>query len=278
MNLNLLKIAVLLTCHNRKDNTLQCLSSFYAQQGLEINFTATIFLVDDGSTDGTAEAIETMFPSVKIIKGDGNLYWNRGMHLAWKTAAATGDFDYYLWLNDDTYLLNEAIETLLMTAFDKSIVCGSTHSLENTQITYGGFRKNPDRLVAPNGQFQPCDYLNGNCVLISKKVFGLVGNLDPIFQHALGDFDYSLRAKKMGITLYIAPKFVGVCERHTELPKWISPSASLSKRIKHLYSASSGCCPTEFFIFDKRHNGFLSACFHFLTIHLRVFVPSIWND
>jgi GT2 family glycosyltransferase len=270
-------IAVLLTCHNRKDKTLQCLYDLFHQQGLGIDFFVDVFLVDDGSTDGTAEAIKLMFPSVNIIQGDGNLYWNRGMHLAWKTAAITSDFDYYLWLNDDTFLFKDAIETVLMTKFNYGIVCGATTSTKNDIITYGGFTKNKDRLIIPNGAYQSCDYLNGNCVLISKETFGLVGNLDPIFQHALGDFDYGLRAKKMGIALYVAPKFIGICDTHTEIPKWMSASVKIKDRIKNLYSASSGCYPPEFFVYDKRHNGLLSACFHYFTIHLMVMFPSVIN-
>lgn len=41
-----------------------------------------VFLVDDESTDGTSEAIKSEFPEVSIIKGDGSLFWNRGMYTA----------------------------------------------------------------------------------------------------------------------------------------------------------------------------------------------------
>lgn len=57
----------------------------------------------------------------------------------------------------------------------------------------------------------------------------------------------------------------------------ISSLVSLKKRIKHLYSASSGCYPPEFFVYDKRHYGLFSACFHYFTIHLRVMLPSLGN-
>ena len=270
-------IAVLLTCHNRKDKTLQCLQALFTQQGLEVDYSIDVFLVDDASTDGTAEAIRSQFPKVTIISGDGNLYWNRGMHKAWETAANTNDYDYYLWLNDDTFLKNDALPILLKQTFNKAIVCGTTQSIQDQKATYGGYKKNPYRLISPNGRFQECDYCNGNCVLISKEVFRIVGNLDPVFHHALGDFDYGFRARKLGIAIYIAPFFIGTCEGHTEIPKWRSPSISLIARVKSLYSAASGCHPLEFFVIDSRQNGIFAAIFHFTTIHLRAIAPFLWK-
>jgi len=271
-------IAVLLTCHNRKDKTLQCLAALYNQQGLELEYAIEVFLVDDASTDGTSDAIASQFPKVIIIAGNGKLFWNRGMHKAWETASKTKNFDYYLWLNDDTFLYPTALHSLLTNKISDSIVCGATQSAISKQITYGGFKKNPHRLVIPDGTFQECDYCNGNCVLISRDVFSKVGNLDPVFQHALGDFDYSLRAKKLGIPLLVGPRIVGNCESHEAVPKWRDSTLPLFKRIKNLYSASSGCYPPQFFVFDKRHNGLFLACVHFFSIHLRALIPSLWKQ
>lgn len=268
-------IAVLLTCHNRKDKTLKCLDALYLQQGLEIDYEIEVFLVDDGSTDGTAEAIKAQFPKVNIIPGDGNLYWNRGMHKAWETAANTKDFDYYLWLNDDTFLYSTAVLGLVKNAAFESIICGTTHAAVSKQITYGGFKNN--QILNPNGQVQQCDYCNGNLVLISREIYEKVGNLDDYFHHAVGDFDYSLRARKLEFKLLVGPSFVGTCESHDFVPKWRDRTLPVFKRLKSLYTASSGCHPYEFFVFDKRHNGFFIACFHYLTIHLRAIVPSLWK-
>jgi GT2 family glycosyltransferase len=189
-------IAVLITCHNRKEKTLSCLQALFNQKDLGKEFILDVFLVDDGSTDGTSELITTQFPEVNIIQGTGNLYWNRGMHLAWQTAADTKDFDYYLWLNDDTFLVENAFEVLLKEKFPHAIVCGSTKSKVNNIATYGVYVTKPKTLLIPNGKFKEGDYCNGNCVLIPRSIFNKIGNLDPFFQHALGDFDYSLRARK----------------------------------------------------------------------------------
>jgi GT2 family glycosyltransferase len=270
-------IAVLLTCYNRKDKTLQCLAALYSQTAISEFYTIEVFLVDDASTDGTGEVVNKLFPQVNIIKGSGDLFWNRGMHLAWKTAVAKKEFDYYLWLNDDTFLEKSALQILFREKYPRAIVCGTTKSQLQRRATYGGYSGKPRKLVEPNDNYQKSDYCNGNCVLIPKEVFHKVGNLDPIFHHALGDFDYSLRARKMDVDIYVAPEYVGICESHDFVPKWQNSTITWTKRLKNLYTASSGCYPSEFFIFDNRHNGLLVACFHYFTIHLRAFVPSLWK-
>lgn len=87
-------IAVLLTVHNRREKTLNCLQNLFSQKvsgGYEIQ----IYLTNDGCTDTTAEAVEKDFPQVHIIKGNGNLFWNRGMWTAWNAAVKDKKYDYY---------------------------------------------------------------------------------------------------------------------------------------------------------------------------------------
>lgn len=200
------------------------------------------------------------------------------MHLAWKTAVESKDFDYYLWLNDDTFLFPNAFEVLLKEKFPNAIVCGTTKSYLTHKVTYGAFKTKIHKHLVPNGKYQLSDYCNGNCVLIPKAVFFKIGNLDPFFQHALGDFDYSMRARKNGIEIKLAPDFIGCCESHDSEPKWRSISLNISDRLKNLYHPLSGCHPVEYFYFDRRHNGLLLACLHFVTIHLRCFLPKLWRD
>lgn len=273
----ILDIAVLITCHNRKDKTLQCLQHLYQQQGLGKEFSLTVFLVDDGSTDGTSEAIKTKFSIVNKIQGDGTLYWNRGMHLAWKTAASTNDFDYYLWLNDDTTIFEDAINNTLNSSKSlkkESILCGCTQSFENQKITYGG-RKN-SVLLEPNGSLQQCDLINGNFVLIPKIIYNKVGMLDTLFHHGLGDHDYGLRAKKAGFDSFITSSFIGYCEQNNFVNMCFRQNVSVTKRLKHLYSPL-GVNPIVYFKYDKRHFGLKSAIKHFFSIHLQVLFPRLWK-
>ena len=60
-------IAILITCHNRKEKTIQCLEALFFQNGLGEQFNIEVFLVDDGCTDGTPEAISQNFQLVNNI-------------------------------------------------------------------------------------------------------------------------------------------------------------------------------------------------------------------
>lgn len=272
-------IAVLITCHNRKEKTLECLKALFNQNGLGESYLIKVFLVDDKCTDGTPEAIMQDFPQVNIINGNGELYWNRGMHLAWETAAAFKDFDYYLWLNDDTFLYEFAIQGILNaanTTNNETAICGSTFSKESQKISYGGNSDNGELLI-PNGNLQEVFSFNGNVVLIPKFVFSKVGILDKRFPHAIGDFDYALRIRKAKLKSFIVEDYVGTCEGSEKLPVWCSPIVPLIKRISSLYSPLGNSHPYYFFIFELRYYGIIVSLKHFMTIHLRLFFPKLWE-
>lgn len=270
-------VAVLITVHNRKENTLACLEHLFGAT-LPEQHSLEVFLVDDGSTDGTSGAVKEQFPQVNIIRGTGNLFWNRGMHLAWKTAAQTRNFDYYFWLNDDTLIFKDALKNLVKSCeFEKNqkIICGTTvDSVDKNKITYGG-RFKYKGLVSPTSHNQTCDYFNGNIVLIPKFVYNKIGNLDPTFTHSLGDFDYGLRAKKMGIESIVAHGVLGSCSLNRDLPVWLNPKISFKKRW-NTFRTPLGHNPEEYFIYERRHNGIFQAVFHYITNHLRVFFPFLW--
>ena len=272
-------IAVLLTVFNRREKTLKCLKSL-VDCSLPENHAIDIYLVDDGSSDGTHEAVAEQFPQVNIIRGTGNLFWNRGMHLAWKTAADRLEYDFYLWLNDDTIIHQDTVQELIACSESeqhRSIICGSTCAVNDPdEITYGGWRPE-NNILKPNGQKQCCDYVNGNILLVPKYVYSKVGTNDPVFHHAMGDFDYGARARKLGIHLIVAPKVLGVCDEHPTLDAWCNPETPILKRLKLLYTPL-GNHPIQHFIFERRHRGLWKSCFHFVTIHLRAIFPSFWKN
>lgn len=268
-------IAVLLTVHNRKEKTLCCLQNLFKQE-IPAGYQMDVYLTDDGCTDGTPEVIRIQYPQVHIIKGDGNLFWNRGMYIAWEVAAKSKDYDFYLWLNDDTFAYSEMLVSLLSlgeSKYGEAIIIGATLSTDHQSVSYGGWHNG--KLIEPKGQPVDADCINGNIVLVPRRVYHVLGNLDYYFTHSKGDFDYGMRAKKKGIKMYVAGKCLGECDLHESLDKWCDPTVPFKQRLKALYRPN-GMPPKETFHLDKRHHGLITALFHYVTIYIRCIFPKIW--
>lgn len=250
------EIAVLLACHNRKNKTLESLNKLFDGY-LPDHFRLKVFLVDDGSTDGTGQAVRNNFPGVTVINGTGNLFWNKGMRLAWETAARNADFDYYLWLNDDTLLDRNAITEMLICLEEggKRNNCGGLVTAAcrkgdlEPEFSYGGRTEAGD--VIPNGELQTCIYINGNAVLIPREVYRELGNLSPDYTHGMGDFDYGLRAIQKGFKCYTTKSFVATCPPNEGIPAWCNPEVPLKKRWKLLFSPL-GLNLKEYLLFRKK--------------------------
>lgn len=217
------RIAVALTCHNRKPLTLACLEAV-TQQAFDAQLD--IYLVDDGSTDATGDAVRAAHPGATVIDGDGSLFWNHGMRLA-LTRAYAGDYDYYLWMNDDTVLDEGALSTLLETSIDREratrrpvIVVGATRDAQTGELTYGGLRRlSPLRRarfsqVAPGPEPIEVETSQGNVLLVSREVARRVGNLHPGYRHSWGDEDFGLSARREGCGVWMAPGFLATCSRN----------------------------------------------------------------
>lgn len=268
-----------MTCHNRREKTLACIKAlFYAS--LPLDYSLSVFLVDDGSIDGTSDAISEQFPHVNIIKGNGNLFWNKGMRLAWDTAFKYKDYDFYLWLNDDTILERDALKELLASYIDaieqEQNACVITGACKNSNsiemFSYGG--RTDSGPVIPNGKIQECKYINGNVVLIPREVFNKLGNLSQDYTHSMGDYDYGLRALRNGFKCYTTKKYIGVCDRNV-LPLWCDPHTPIMKRIK-LFFSPKGLNIKEYIVYKKRFFGWRWI---FITVKVifRVLIPGIYQ-
>lgn len=276
-------IAALLTCHNRKEKTLGCLRDLYGQDGLEDTRVDT-FLVDDGSTDGTREAVRESFPEVHLIEGDGSLYWNGGMRRAMQAALEISP-DFFLWLNDDTVLYRNAIARLLETHAvlhrkdrPAAIVVGALRDPVTRETTYSGLVRtstwHPLRFarVEPSTQPEKCIVFNGNCVLVPAEAATRIGNLHPKLVHTGGDYEYGLRGERAGVDSWIVPGHVGECPRNPIAGTWEDMSLSLTQRYKALFGIK-GQPPKPRLILYSRYGGKLWFVFYPL-LYLRPLLMS----
>ena len=278
------RLAVLMTCFNRRVLTLRALDSLFSQERPE-HTSLDVFLVDDGSQDGTGEAIRANFPSVHLLTGNGSLFWNGGMWWAFDTALKE-HFDAYVLFNDDVVLYPGALRQVLLLAEgclarqEPAIIVGSTRESSTGEVTYGGFAR---REKGPTSSFQlihpdpvlplPCDTMNGNFVLIPSLVAQSVGNLEKRFHHMFGDVDYGLRARKAGFNLLIAPGFVGECEKNTTSGTWQDRRVPFRERLKKV-SSPKGLPFADWFLFTLRHYGWRFPLYLF-SPYLKQVVRSI---
>jgi GT2 family glycosyltransferase len=256
----MIKTAILITVYNRKEKTMRCLRSLFANiQDVDV------FLVDDQSKDGTANEVNEAFPNVHVITGNGNLFWNRGMHLAW-SEASKNQYDFYVWLNNDVVLYENAFKELFACASltnHSAIISGLIQSHDEQAIIYGGTDE-AKKIITTTNQLNAITHMNGNVVLVPKSVFATLGNLDPFYHHDLGDVDYGLRAQKKHIGVYTTRTPIASCERNDVCRVRLNHS-TITKRFKRLYSPL-GSKPSINFYFRKKHYGFWHALLYCLNL------------
>lgn len=272
------RIAVLLTVYNRREVTLQGLRSLYkAIEVLGDGYAFDVFMTDDGSTDGTAEAVRESFPKVIIIQGNGKLYWSRGMNLAWKEATKSKNYDFFVWWNDDSILYPDAIKILFATeeGVDRSAIVSGAFVDRNGDVSYGGGDSIKPR-YEPNGSPQSIRHMNGNFVLIPSSIFNKLGYIDKHFTHIGGDFDYGLRALNAGYNVFLSTDYVGVCDRHDNTPKWRNPSYGLRERWVSLRNPRQ-MSPESYFILCRRDRGLVFAIKAYFSVYFYCLFPNLYE-
>ena len=257
------KFIVTMTCFNRREKTLKCLERLFLAADKASDLSLDVVIVDDGSTDGTSDAIRAAYDNhVHIVRGSGSLFWGGGMRLAMDTALAM-KFDYLVWLNDDTMLNEESICSLVeaIRVYPGAILVGATHSSVNKQdCTYGGVvrrskagRTNWSRHPICD-EFMSSETMNGNFVSLPADVVNRLGGISKQFTHSLGDFDYGLRARCIGVDILQMPGSIGCCDRNPIAGSYQDKSLSRSIRWQKLLSLK-GFPPYEWAVFTYRHAG-----------------------
>ncbi len=238
-----IKIGIATPVHNRRELTLLCLRSL-ARINKE-RFDIRIVIVDDGSTDGTSEAIERDFPSVEVVKADGSLWFTEGTNVGVRRLLEDNP-DYVLMINDDQVFDENFLETMVETAekYPRSIVGSllllwdAPHKLFQVAPVWdtwqGGWQLWEHQTVwtIPKKPWQ-VDIIVGNCVLVPVEAIREAGLMNSKRYPNFGDAEYTPRLKRKGWKLLIEPRARVFCQPNT-IPKRVT-NMSLREKVDALF-------------------------------------------
>ncbi|MDE6255406.1 MAG: glycosyltransferase family 2 protein [Muribaculaceae bacterium] len=214
---------VILTC-NQKTHTLRLLESLIPYLSSHIDVEAVI--VDNGSTDGTEQAIRNRLKKdpyiegrIRIIKLDENRGVATGRNIGLRSCEA----DCLLILDNDTIITQEAIDGLLEYIISNHScgICAPAlfspeGELQSSAKPYPGLWLKLSHIFRPgkelNSEHQEMKkrhpwYVIGACQMMRKTTYDIVGPLDERIFYGPEDADYCARVKKHGLTIDYLPEF-----------------------------------------------------------------------
>lgn len=202
------KIYILLPVYNRRDLTEAFINCLTAQTYRNHH----LILIDDGSTDGTAEMVQERIPSATILKGQGNWWWAGGLQrgIDWLHKASIEDHDIVLMINDDVtfdpYFLEKGAE--LLSQHPKTLIHSFAIGNKTGRIANAGVKADLKKLkfedttsdeetncLATMGLFMRFEDL--------KQIGGFYPQLLP---HYLSDYEFTIRAHRKGLQLLASPE------------------------------------------------------------------------
>jgi GT2 family glycosyltransferase len=209
-------IAVVIVNWNGRSLLDSCLGSILAQTPPP----ERIFLVDNGSSDGSAEHVRTAWPTVTLLETGDNLGFAGGNNVGIRAALAAGA-DAVLLLNNDAQLLPGALEALL-----SSLEQGGPVSAAAPKILY---RSAPEVIWAAGGRFdwwrgvavdrglnerdtgqydraEDVQSATACCLLVGRRAFQEIGLLDEAYFMYFEDADFSARLGRAGLTIAYQPQ------------------------------------------------------------------------
>lgn len=206
MNPNLnIKIAAIVVTFNRKSEVISTINSLKADFFSE----SDIFIINNDSTDGTQELISLSFPEINLINLNDNIAsaggFARGMELAYKKK-----YDWCFLCNDDSRPIKGCIDSILNGL-------KQNHDENLGLIKVANLNSNGDALllnwqgigvqytVPKSDSLLKVDLITFDGCLISAKLISKIGFCDPEFFMGVYEYDFCLRAKDAGFSIYVIP-------------------------------------------------------------------------
>ena len=205
-------------------NTRDLLRAALAAAGASRGVSLEIFVVDNGSKDGSAEMVEREFPSVHLIRNADNRGFAAANNLAIRQAAGR----YLLLLNPDTEVRPDTIAVLAgyLDAHPRTGICGPRILFPDGSFQSCGYRfptvlseirqsKNvnkalkaivgPETFVADHPEAREVDWVDGACFMIRRSVVDQIGPLDEQYFLYAEELDWCFNARKAGWAIAAVP-------------------------------------------------------------------------
>ena len=218
-------LGICIVTRQSKEEVLECLASLFEKSlGMDLQ----VVVVDNNSQDGTIEEIRLKFPNVKLILNNENLGFSRAVNQGLKVL----DARYYLLLNPDTIILDNALQTIIQFMEDtpQAGICipkilnrdgtlqyqcrrGEARPWEVFSYFLGLARLFPnDRRFTgyllnhlDNDKISEVKAVSGSCMLIRREVTEQIGYLDERYFAYQEDTDYCVHARQGGWKVYFVP-------------------------------------------------------------------------
>jgi GT2 family glycosyltransferase len=209
------KVCVVILNWNGRDLTLRCLQDLRKSEYPEL----ACVVVDNGSTDGSPEAIAKAYPETGIIRNATNLGWAVGSNqgIVWGLERGA---DYLLMLNNDAWGDPAMISSLVGTASDlhdqAAVIPKIYLGNDCTRFWFArgrvnfwtGLFTNPAYNLVDDGRFDfspEVEYASGCCILIPRGIVQRVGGFDASFFSYVEDVDWSIRCRRAGFRIVLCP-------------------------------------------------------------------------
>ena len=203
--------SVIIVNYNSRNHLARCIESLSSMTN------AKIFVVDNASSDGSADYIELEYPDVQLIRSQTNLGFAQGCNQGAKSA----DSEYLAFLNPDTLVEEDWLEALIKALNTHPDACLATSQIlqmdQPDRISACGNDIHISGLTLGRGMGQKRDSypkveeitaISGASFCIRSKYFNQIGGFDQDFFLYMEDTDLSLRMRLVGHRCLYVPQSV----------------------------------------------------------------------
>lgn len=243
------RVEAVVVTHNGSSCVRECLQSLY-----DSDYPTTVTVIDNASSDGTQEVVQSFATDVRLLRLDRNVGFGRANNVGINTAMAD-DADYVLLVNQDAFLEPSAVGQLVQAAeanpeygiLSPLHLSGDGHDIDRNFVWYisdGAPQYYSDLVAGRSRRVYPVGFLNAAAWLVRRRCLEQCGGFDPLFFMYCEDNDLCARIALRGYRVGLVP---GVTARHARTNAAHRPAtrwARVRRRSDRLLSTMLLTCKT----------------------------------